>query len=199
MARKIKFCYLEPPFPKKGFLVFIYLFHPEYPDKCLFYPLESLFKTLEDTQKGVKRLVRIMKKQGFDIPKKALLIPMELLSLYPLRKEFWEGPGSLDCSDPNFRMRSFIECLNNRVLYKILVLPTHKHGSKWVLFAATPFNLNTTNEGIDNFMKMSDIRVEYCAKHAAFYSFGESVGFNWKTREIEIDKKEEDVSGTLLN
>lgn len=180
--KKTRFCDLEPDFPDKAFMVLIFLM-PIDQSGNLIYPLEPIFKSLDEAAKSAQEWARNFEKEGIEVPKFSVLIPIELESLFPLKKEYWEAEPTLHLKLEN-RIMPFIRILGHTGMHKLLVTPTCYRNKKWYFRAAIPVGFLATNKDLAKLMTESDLHVDYRAKRVGLYTFGESLRFNWETKKL---------------
>jgi hypothetical protein len=186
MSKKIDYCSLEPIFPNKAFMLFLFILHQ---DQLIgIVPLDSIYETPEAASEGVSETIKQFETtmgKEIIIPEECLLIPLNRNSLYPLRKGFWDKPTITYST--HMRMKTFAPVIDHPTFYSLLVTPYafDDKFNKWYLHAALPLIDPTDKAAIERFMLNSDHVVEPRAKHAAFYTLGKKLRFNWQTKEIK--------------
>lgn len=192
MSKK-QYCYLEPIFPKEGFVVLVFIFKDD-----TIIGLEALSKLFlspyeasEQIKKEIIQMVDSKEEITATIAPDGVIIPVHFLSLYPLRREYWENPVvHYDIVD---RTRLFNEVMKATTEYQLLVTPQYvdEEGIQF-LDVAFPFDDIETMKSVEMFMRTSDQVVDQRAKSAAIYTFGKKQKFNWMSgivKDVEYQEK----------
>lgn len=177
----MNFCTLIPPYPKKAYIVSIFL---SFQDKLTVFTFSLLQTTLAEITEDVTKIDAAVKKYSkhhFTVLDSCSILPVTFSSRLLLQKKYWEHP-TLEYT-PEKRQQMFVPLLDNPQLYTLLVVPQHHDEKKdiWQFFAAIPFFLNTPKSTIEQFMNTSNTPVDPRAKYAALYTFGHAIRFDWRT------------------
>lgn len=183
MTKTKEYGTLDPVFPKKAYLLFLFILHDE--DIAGILPLEGIFTKLEDASIAIENTVQQLNNvpHPLTVPHETILFDLSFQSLVPLKKAYWDNP-SLPY-DTQTRLKTFSPLINNPFLYSLLVTPFAYDDNTdiWYLNAALPL-LKVDKSIIERFMLSSDQVVEPRAKHAAIYTITDKKRFNWSTKEI---------------
>jgi len=178
MIKNIKYCCLEPPFPKNIFIAFVFL---KVDDKTLLYPLFETFSDLKKLGKTLKKLKNGIEKKNPDTNAYGgLVVTLEHDHNFPLKKEYWE-PSENPNSNKDIRMMAFIEMLKGpQSFYRVLITPqSYDEKTKgWKMTSWLPIRITSTDEQIEALIKSSDQSVEYKAKSIAMYSVIKVQGYD---------------------
>jgi len=182
MDKDIKYCSVIPDFPKNAWMVTIFILSVKDYKVIGTYPLTNLFVNLDELSLDMKQLTEHnSKKNKIKIAELVSILPVTFESLYPLKKEYWDNPGSH--FDTDERIRLLRNAVEKPGFYKFLVTPDIID-NVWVYSAALPFFISSDNSLIEKFMLKSDWPVTPLAKYAAIYLLGKPCIFNWRTKEV---------------
>lgn len=179
-----KYCYLLPEFPKEAFVIIPFL---AYKEKIDIYPLHKVAVNVNEASEYMLEFVGEITKrlEGSEVPDTCAVLPISHKSLYPLRREFWKKPtakfGYFE------RKHLFVNLLANPLIHEIVVTPSQylRKDKSWELSATLPIKVGTSGKVIESFMMSSDATVNEKASHAAIYTVGKGLKFNWETKKIE--------------
>ncbi len=185
MHDKKDYCSLTPEFPKKAFMLFLFILQE---DNVLgSVPMESIYTTPKNAAYGVGQAMSHFNSldKTITVPEECLLIPLSLNSLYPLKKGFWKKPEIK--YDSQIRMKTFTKVLEYPEFFSLLVTPFsyEQDSNKWYLNATIPLPATNNSSIIEQFMLKSDQVVESKAKYAAIYNIEGKLRFNWQTNEMK--------------
>jgi hypothetical protein len=187
MSKKTdEYCCLEPDYPKTGYLVAFFLVGPTDIEDVV--PISWVFRSLDEIVSGAQGMAEGLlgyeRNHGLRIPDWAMIVPLTLLSTYPLQKDFWTKSKCAPIGPARFR--ALVEMLSEPALYKLLVLP-EKYSKKdgWILVAGLPFFRTAADSVIETFMRTANFPVDQRAKSAAFYRPEQPKRLNWKTKELD--------------
>ncbi len=196
MPKKVAYCTLDPEFPEKAYMIFLFILHNDQIVGTL--PLDAIYDDTDHAADGVKQIIEQLEssQKPVTVPHECILIPITKYSLFPLKKEYWKKP-SISYNEQT-RIISFRPVLNNPSLFALLVTPYSYDDTvkKWYLHAAMPLANEKDVKPVERFMQVSDYVVEPRAKFAAIYTIGEKMRFNWNTKEVktfERHQKESEV------
>lgn len=187
MAKKaIAYCSLDPVFPEKAYLVFLFVIHEE--QHIGLVPLDGIYETTEAAAAAVETILsQLSKTQHVTVAEEALIIPIIKSDLFHMRRGFWTTPSFE--YDQHMRVRAFAPVAHYPEMYSLLVTPYFydEPANQWHLSATFPFaTKNNANQIIEQFMYTSDQIVEPRAKYSAIYRLGEKMQFNWQSGETKI-------------
>ena len=189
MAKKHEphFHSVDVEFPDKAYAVYIIAEDGERNPKV--YPLTPIFYTLEEVAFYIRESEEhFLESEDYSIQESALLLPLHLEKLWPLKEEYWHAPSQhYDGLD---RIRLFMEVPKQYQLYKLLVTPSGIDEEHNVfLDAALPIlaSASASDKLLEEFLNRSDYPVLETAKNAALYSFGIPFRFNWQTGKVSIE------------
>lgn len=187
----MKYCYLEPPFPKTGYIVGAFLSTPS-TLKSL-YPMTNFFKDLDEVSFQMMKFADDLKaKSVFRVYNECMAIEVEMTKLFPLERKYWENEkvGSIKYDEIS-RARSFIQYLRKPAFYEVLVTPYLSRKTKiWDFYSSLPTLLNSSATILEQFMLTSDFPVYSGAKHAAIYKYKGELQFDWMTNQTSaINRK----------
>lgn len=182
-----EYCSIAPDFPKDGFIIILLLFNIEDNKVMGILPLSSIFTHPDQVENTVMDLLQNGKNKELTVLTNAILIPIKFHSLYPLERKYWENPTiHFDTWD---RVKLFIPVLEQPAFYHLLVTPSSIEKEQTILHATLPLTNPDDTETIKKFMLTSDLPVDERANSAAIYSLGNSIKFNWQTKEVEKIEK----------
>lgn len=186
MAKKaIAYCSLEPEFPQKAFIVFLFVMHEG--QQIGLVPLDGVYETTEIASRAVDTILsQLSQTRNITVAEEALIIPIEKYDVFTMRKDFWTTPSFT--YDQHMRVRAFSQVAHYPEMYSLLVTPYVYDDAtrQWHLSATLPFvNKSDLNTVIEQFMFTSDQIVEPRAKYSAIYRLGEKMQFNWQTGETK--------------
>lgn len=195
-----KYCYLEPDFPDKAFMVLLFLEDYLTKEAKMLFPLDSLYQSLAEASESIANLADDFKpgkdKKGNDliVGSTALVLPISFSSFFPLKKKYWRDLGaskntkvlSRSRTEIDDRFHAFIKATENPRLYILLVTPAYfeDEENKWYFSSSYPFNISVSDQEIEKFMCLSSQSVDERAKNAAIYSFGSLMKFDWISGEV---------------
>lgn len=176
---------LTPEFPKKAFLLFLFILQE---DKVLStIPMESIYTTPRNAAKAVLELIQNLRYSDttITIPEESLLLPLNYRSVVKLKKGYLNEPKF--SYDSQNRLNMFNKVLNYPGLYSLLVTPFSYDDNlnKWHFNATLPILSHIKRTRVEGFMHKSNQKVEPRAKYAAIYQIEKKLRFNWQTCKIK--------------
>src|SRR5258708_24730045 len=114
-----QYCYLEPAFPAKAFIVILFLLDGD--ELVNIFPTYEMFTTLEQASTCVTDLVAVLKEEvpGIEIADVCSLLPMKFSSTYQLKPEYWHNPSIPFTSTE--RAKLFLPLVTNYDFYQLLI------------------------------------------------------------------------------
>lgn len=174
-------------YPKEAFVVVLFVTNKKGEAKAI-NTYEGILFSLKDVSRAISAASSFNDSVNtWKINDVCAVIPITLVSLYPLKPEYWENPT--ENYDVFIRGALFNDAVANLPLYKLLVTPIFSIDErKWFFNAAIPFKITAKDKEIENFMLHSDYQVDERADSAGIYLFGKPIRYNWKKKIVE--KKE---------
>lgn len=183
-----KYCYLQPDFPKKAFVVIPLILRDLI--NVDFIPLHQIVETVDDAVEYVRNFASEFEKgdqlSSIEVMDSCVIIPITFEKLYPLRAEFWKNPHvSYSILQ---RDSLFLKFIKNPTMHKLLVNPSFYNSKTktWILEPTLPLNLKVSKKVLENFMLTSDAIVDERASHCAIYNVGDVMRLNRKTKKIDL-------------
>lgn len=183
MNKDIKYCSVNPDFPKDAYMIITHITHKSlYRSYVQKYPFINLVTTLDEIVSDINDFSKFAdNKSKIIVEDICTIVPVSFHSLFPLRKEFWKSPIQKYASQD--RVKLLINAISNFEMYKLLATPYIENEFETVA-AALPFYISADNSLVEKFMMASDWPVDRKAKYAAFYLFNKPKRFNWKTKQL---------------
>lgn len=167
-------------------MVTVHLHDLAIPGNQRYFPLEEIITTYHEPIREILINEAIIKKSGdIKLDDICYLSPLEFKSLYPNKREYWEGP-SQKFSLGN-RTSAFMCALDKPGQFQVLVTQAFNYNGRISFTAPIPFYLDSPQRVIELFMSNADWPVDERAKYSAIYSMDNPVAFNHVTGTIEND------------
>jgi hypothetical protein len=173
---KKKYCTKSYPYPLKALITYFYMLE----DRVnLFYPTTKIYTSITEINEEARFIHEMLPEDdSITLMETAIVIPLNLERLYPLRETFWQKPTIH--YDHGHRLRLFMQALDNLSFYKLVVTPITSN-NKTIFVGAIPIFAHAPDRAIETFMLNSDFPVDESSKFAAIYEFGEPLNLNLKT------------------
>lgn len=155
-------------------------------------PMKNVYSDPDSAAFGVEENIERANLTGISILDEAILIPVTLYKLFPLKPEYWTHEALFQYDLPR-RFYLFLEIAKHPEFFYVLVTPSKVDDSGEVLTdAALPLRDPEDDLTLEQFMYHSDLPVDERATDAAIYAMSKPKKFNWRTREIsEVNKDPE--------
>lgn len=196
MANKTKkFCYREPNFPKEAYLALLFMSATDGDELRFLYPMMPLYPNLEMLRTKIQHFKRSLDRKKKLTVYGVIAIKINLTKKYPLRKDHWANPQP-DMFEKDYRLTKYREMMADMPqLYSILVLPCN-YESKTKEFGFInwiPILITSSDEKIDNLIKVSDQPVDESSKSMGIYSVEYTKGFDLETGKLIEPKNESNL------
>lgn len=178
MTGKIRYCYLEPDFPKRIYIACVFL---KIDKGTLLYPLFETFVDMKKLRTALRKLKKGIEKKDKDTNAYGgLVVTIEYNHNFPLKKEYWE-PSDNPNSNKDIRMMAFLEMLKGPTSFYWTLITPQSYDVKtktWRLTSWIPIRITSTDEQIEALIKSSDQSVSEKAKYIGIYSVVKVQGFD---------------------
>lgn len=182
------YCSIKPKFPKKIYFASVFMISG---NNTELFPFHEAFTSIKKLDGYLKLFREEFGKnhEDVDIPPQTIVIPLLLDSLFPLKKEYWEGEHLPYY--PNDRWGQLLKFIKTPGHYKLLVTPRYYDAEKedFDLDVALPLKVNVSNETISEFMQNSNFPVNILASHSAIYAPLKPMRYNYLTKELDYPEK----------
>jgi len=181
-----KYCYREPDFPAEGYVALVFVTETEEGKLRFLYPMMPLFPSLAVLRTNVKHLKKQLGRAKKMSVYGLIVAKVNLTKKFPLRKEHSASPQP-DLFEKEYRILRYQEMMKNMPqLYSVIVLPCNYEVKlkEWTYVNWIPMLMTTSDEKIDNLIKMSDQPVDESAKSIGIYSVEYTRGFDLKTGKL---------------
>jgi hypothetical protein len=178
--RKKHFCSKSFAYPLKAYTAYFYILEENI---SLYYPTTKIYTSITEIINEAKLIEQILPSdQDLVIKESAIIVPLNLQRLYPLKEIFWQKPTIH--YDHGHRLRLFMKALDYLSFYNLVVTPITSNSNTFFV-GALPILTHAPDKTIENFMLYSDFPVDETSKFAAIYEFGKPLTLNLDTGEAK--------------
>lgn len=178
MTGKIRYCYLEPDFPKRIYIACVFL---KIDKGTLLYPMFETFVDMKKLRTALRKLKKGIEKKDEDTNAYGgLVVTIEYDHNFHLKKEYWE-PSENPNLNKDIRMTAFLEMLKGPTSFYWTLITPQSYDVKtksWRLTSWLPIRITSTDEQIEALIKSSDQSVSEKAKYIGIYSVAKVQGFD---------------------
>lgn len=187
--KKVNYCTKSFAFPLKAYTAYFYLLEGNI---NLYYPTTKIYTSITEIITEAKFIEQMLPTdQDLVIKESAIVIPLNLDRLYPLKEVFWQKPTIH--YDHGHRLRLFMKALDYLSFYKLVVTPITANNMT-IYVGALPILTHAPDKTIETFMLHSDFPVDETSKFAAIYEFGKPLNLNLNTGETrDLTKNRQEI------
>lgn len=178
--KRITYCSITPRFPAKAYMAILMILYQE--EIVGFLPSYPVYASTDEFLSDCDYIAQYAEKNNVSVHEEAILVPLSLHDLFPLKRIYWEKPSVKFKSHD--RSNLILNALHLPYFYKMLVTPSSYAKRRFTFMTALPFYVTVKKKEIELFMYESDFPVNEYANQAAIYLLEQPFMLNWKNGEI---------------